>query len=168
MDSFYLLDGDDIITQTGGWWDQFAQQNDGSASLSEAVEGRALWGFVSGEQTRDYLGAVLGHVRETGQTALFPYRCDSPAQPRLFQMIVDPMPRQALVVRHRLVQRFMPTFVRAPDDAEPHGGSPSHCPICYSVRLNGASLDPADHSGSRAPHDGLRFCPDCSGYAQAS
>ena len=52
----YWLDRDDRIVQVNPLWDQFALANGGEKQLlSSEIQGRRVFDFITGDQTRMYL-----------------------------------------------------------------------------------------------------------------
>lgn len=78
---WYEMDSEDVISAVSPGWDDFALANDGSAAVAASVVGRPLWEFVSGEETRALLAAVL-HAARSGSAVDVPMRCDAPGRER--------------------------------------------------------------------------------------
>lgn len=167
MDVFYTLDKDDRLIETGGWWDQFAAENDGADAASGKVLGKSLWAFIESAEIRDYLEAVFGSSRDNKAQLCLPYRCDSPARPRLFQMVIDPLPSGGLILRHTAVKRFVPMLTSVSSGAHPHM-TDTYCAICHSVPKGDLRIDPANMSGAPDPHEGVPFCPNCASVVAAA
>lgn len=103
MKTYYILNANNIILETGGDWDRFASENDGAAAMGDQVRGHSLWRFVQGDGVRSYLNAVLFSCRSQGRGLVLPLRCDSPFERRDLRMTVTPLPGQLLKVSHHQV-----------------------------------------------------------------
>lgn len=96
----YWLDRDDNIVKVGGAWDRFARENDGPDARADAVVGRPIWDFVSGDTARMWLESLLGYTRLHGKAVSRNYRCDSPEVRRFLSMNVSREDRHHLRVEH--------------------------------------------------------------------
>jgi len=122
----YWLDRDDNIVKVGGAWDRFARENDGPDARADAVVGRPIWDFVSGDTARMWLESLLGYTRLHGKAVSRNYRCDSPEVRRFLSMNVSREDRHHLRVEH-VVEAIEPRdravgIVAAPDPSRVESG----------------------------------------------
>jgi hypothetical protein len=96
----YRIDEDDVIVETAGAWDDFADANGGVP----AVVGRPLWQFVAGADVQAVWQLLLRRVRATEESLAFLYRCDAPGITRLLQMELLPEPGGAIEFRSSQVR----------------------------------------------------------------
>lgn len=99
----YWLDADDRIVGVCGAWDRFARENDGGSALAADVVGRPVWRFMTGDQTRMWLDALLQRVRLNGKPIERPYRCDSPDQKRFMRMTISSAGSGRLQLHHSVL-----------------------------------------------------------------
>ena len=94
----YQIDRHDRLVVLSESWREFALANDGAAVLPERVLGRRLWDFVQDRHLGQLYRHLVARVR-SGPAVEFPYRCDSPAQRRLFLMRVAPAEKDRIEFR---------------------------------------------------------------------
>jgi hypothetical protein len=146
-DLYYRLDAANRIVEVGGSWDRFAVENGGEELLGGRIEGRSLFGFISGRATRDFVWTMLDAVRELQATRSIDYRCDSPRLKRLMKMTLVPQPAGGLVLTHRLVSsephlassRFEPA--RAATSGR---GLILRCSVCSRLGRKGSWSEPEE------------------------
>lgn len=83
----YRIDADDRIVAVNEAWDEFARANDGEKATSGAVLGRPLWAFIADTTIHDIYRRLVKIARD-GRPSRFRYRCDSPAERRVFHMSI--------------------------------------------------------------------------------
>ena len=149
----YEISAQNRIVGVSGNWDHFALSNGGEAALSAAIMGRPLWDFVAGLETRAYLNALFFAARSAGRGVAVRYRCDSPAEPRLYQLQVHPIEEGGLRLSH---------VPLGPVPAPSPGGG-ALCSQCLRGRRNGAWQESAP--ACSAPVD-YQVCPQCRAEAQ--
>jgi hypothetical protein len=141
----YWLDKNDVIQKVCVAWDQFAQANDGQATLAEQVIGKRLWNFIDGSNTRLWLDAVLTYARISGSIVEKRYRCDSPTEKRFMLMRVIPHTADLLEVQCNLEQE-LPQQVCVQFEAKTRR-IPSlkvRCSICNRIKINADTWQEAD------------------------
>lgn len=74
----YRVDEANRIVWVDERWLAFGRENGAPELTRDAVLGRCLWDFVAGDATRCLFEAIHAKVRSSGDTAVIPFRCDSP------------------------------------------------------------------------------------------
>lgn len=85
----YWIDADDIVSNFGDGWTEFAQNND-APELIGALPDRTLWSYFDGDEVRGLWQALVGRVRAQHAEATVPLRCDAPDVRRWFEMTITP------------------------------------------------------------------------------
>lgn len=164
---FYVIDGEDRITETGGGWTAFATANGADASVVAPV-GRSLWSAMLDRQTRDVYKRLLTAVRSSGIEVSFPIRCDAPTVERWMRMTLTPAPNGRVAFKSELL-RAAPARHRFPFAALPYRPPPvPTCSVCRRVHLAARwqGTEQAAASGL-LPTDAdpvfviYRLCPGC-------
>ena len=134
----YRIDRENRLVDVGGDWDAFALQNDAPALRREAVLGRPLLDFISGDETRHFHEVLLARVRSGAQLRRLPFRCDSPELRRFMEMDIT-SPDGGTV---DYCCRVLSTEAHAPvhtADAAPAGKRTMRmCSWCKKVHLTGS------------------------------
>jgi len=166
----YWIDGTDTIVKVNQVWDHFALGNDGGDSvLSSKVVGRNVFDFISGDETRMYLGALLQHARFLNKTLVRPYRCDSPALRRYMEMQVSPDEGDLVRLDHVLLRAEpyeVPVVYRYEDN--PDVEALFRCSVCSDLQVGDRWFAPEDARilCGLAPEKPLAVryavCPSCS------
>jgi hypothetical protein len=100
----YEIDGSDCITFVCPNWLRFATDN-ATPELSEAaVIGYPIWQYISDMDCRQLFRDLFSHVRQTGITATYPFRCDSPTVRRSMEMRLSQLANDHLQFRATLVR----------------------------------------------------------------
>lgn len=81
----YRINAQDRISFVNEAWRQFAEENLGEQVMPARVIGAELWPFVGDETTRELYRRMVARARN-GHTVQFRYRCDAPAERRVFEM----------------------------------------------------------------------------------
>jgi len=165
----YWLDRDDRIVQLNPLWDQFALANGGEKQLlSSEIQGRKVFDFITGDQTRMYLEALLQHVRFLHRTLIRPYRCDSPTLKRFMSMSLTPAAQGLVKLDHTLLKSEpfqQPVIYRYEPDLQ--ASTLPRCSVCTRLLIKGNWLAPEDaetlgfitHGTPLPVH--YRICPTC-------
>lgn len=87
----YRIDGEDRLVDVDENWLRFAQEN-GARHLArrEAVLGKPLWDFITGQETRHLYELMFAKVRAAQASLQIPFRCDSPGCRRFMEMRMSP------------------------------------------------------------------------------
>lgn len=167
----YELDGEDRIRWVSPSWMPFAAENHGCGLEPERIVGRPIWDFLAGLETCHLFQVLHGRVRATGESASFPFRCDSPTRQRELMLRIEPLPGGSLRFSSTVLREThrAPVLFLDPDDAvERLDESVLVCSWCKRVRRwdDGWEELPAalEHLGFAAPpfpriHHGV--CPTC-------
>lgn len=165
----YWLDHDDRIVQVNPLWDQFALENGGEQRLlSSEIKGRRVFDFITGDQTRMYLEALLQHVRFLNRTLNRSYRCDSPTLKRFMSMSLTPAEQGLVKLDHTLLKSELfekPVIYR--HEPDPEADALPRCSVCTRllIKKNWLSPEDAEILGLITPGIPLpvhyRICPAC-------
>jgi hypothetical protein len=74
----YRIDKDDTIVWVNDSWLAFAKENNAAELTDSLVVGRCLWTFIADKETCDIYKSLYSRVRDRHETAIVPFRCDSP------------------------------------------------------------------------------------------
>lgn len=133
----YRLDRDDRIVEIEGDW-----------SAVPGVVGSLIWRFVRGTDLRDIYRRLFRAARE-GRSLEFPYRCDSPAARREFNLAIERHQDGTLAVVSRLSrvwERDEPLAVTS----VPHDDTlVLRCSVCNDFRVRGQWADIVDGAAAR-------------------
>lgn len=93
MDSqfHYCIDHADRLIVEDDAWDRFALENDAAHLISSVVNGKSIWKFITGSETRHLYDLVLQKIRATNQSITIPFRCDSCALLRYMNLTLKPL-----------------------------------------------------------------------------
>lgn len=86
----YEIDKYDVIRAIEGSWQQFLDENDTPRLGADTVVGVSLWDFISSTDVQSLYRKALKHVRSSGRSLSFPFRCDSPGTIRQMRMEIVP------------------------------------------------------------------------------
>jgi len=98
----YRIDADDIVTDVGQSWADFARDND-APELAVPTSDRALWTYFESDEIRDLWRLLVELVRASQTGAEVPLRCDAPHARRWFDMTITPEPNGRVHFRCVLV-----------------------------------------------------------------
>ena len=85
----YRIDNRDVLVSVFNYWDRSAIRDGASELASDAILGRNLWDFVSGDAIRHIYKKILERVR-SGETLDFDFRCDAPDERRFLSIRISP------------------------------------------------------------------------------
>ena len=100
----HSVDASDTITEVNDAWLTFAKDNGGESLTADAVVGQSLWQYVVGAETLHVYRQLFKMVR-SGRDVTVPYRCDSPAVRRHFQMRLIGLADAGIECESRLLQQ---------------------------------------------------------------
>lgn len=165
----YWLDPADRIVNVNLSWDLFARANGGNHQLlSSEIQGRSVFTFITGDQTRMYLEALLQHARFLNRSISRNYRCDSPTLKRFMSMSITPVTASLVQLDHTLLkcEPFeQPIMYR--HEPDPQAQALPRCSVCTRLMIKGVWLSPEDAEilGLLTPGKPLpvtyRICPSC-------
>ncbi|HUW01684.1 MAG TPA: hypothetical protein VMW08_04990 [Acidimicrobiales bacterium] len=139
----YWLDADDVVSDVGQGWAQFAHDN-GAPELAVPATERTLWSYFDHAEVRDLWQLVIAHVRTTQTAVQVPIRCDAPQARRWFEMMVTPASDGKLHFRSALVfeEARAPVALLDPDTERDDAALPiAVCSWCGRGRLGPSWLD---------------------------
>ena len=156
-----VLDDQYRLLWIGGDWDEFALANGGSQARANDVLSTSLFAHVLDRPTRLALTALIEAVRETRQPLRVDYRCDSPTVLRRFQLTIQPMKENRVLLVHdlrdaRSFERPLTGWTFDPDAPD------VKCSFCCALQNDGGWIAPEDLD---RPHpDTVRYtlCPACN------
>lgn len=164
MDTTYILDSENRIISVSGYWDEFADQNNGNDVHASNVCGRSIWDFIKGDVTRMWLESVFQFARLKNQTVERPYRCDSPDVKRFMQMRISTDENGLLRIDHELLateKREKPVHFQYASSAV--NNLIFRCSICGHVSINNVWVEPEQIP--RHNNENIRVsytvCPTC-------
>lgn len=161
-----VLDDQYRLLWIGGDWDEFALANGGSRARANDVLSTSLFAHVLDRPTRVALTALIEAVRETRQPLKVDYRCDSPTVLRRFQLTIQPMKENRVLLVHDL--RDARSFERplAAWSFDPEAEQ-EKCSFCCAVHHQGGWVAPEDLDGPHPEKVRYTLCPHCDdGIAQ--
>lgn len=152
---YYVVDASNRIVDVGDAWDEVAESVSAPGAMRERIVGRLLDDFMTGDATKMFVRAALDAARLLSETRVLPYRCDSPAERRRFDMVISLMGQGLVKVDHRLVSVQPRLPQRQRPAARPWADS--RCSQCFAVRLTGGEwVEVEGHA--LLPQD---VCPNC-------
>lgn len=162
----FEIDGNNVITATGALWSAFALTNDAPQLAGEAVIGKSLLQFISGESSRNLMRNLLEAARQSRKPVELDYRCDSPELRRQMRMRLEPLDHGFLRCSNLLLKteaRAAPIhFVCAKQRAR---DTLIRCSICNRIKNRERWME-ADHLKAARHALTLKVtygvCPDCS------
>lgn len=165
----YWLDPADRIIKVNPLWDRFALTNGGEARLLSAeIQGRRVFDFITGDQTRMYLEALLQHARFLHRSVIRSYRCDSPTLKRFMSMSITPVTASLVQLDHTLLKcepLEQPIAYRHEPDSQAQ--TLPRCSVCTRLLIKGSWLSPEDAeilgllTFSKPVPVTYRICPAC-------
>lgn len=85
----YSIDANDVVTDVGRSWAEFARDND-APELVVPPSDRTLWTYFDSDETREPWRLLVERIRALQQGAEVPLRCDAPHARRWFDMTITP------------------------------------------------------------------------------
>ena len=161
----YLLDNDNNILEVGGPWDEFANENGGENTTTEAVLGQTIWKFIEGDITRLWLKSAFQHARLKANPIERPYRCDSPDIKRFMLMRITPRTDGALRIEHTLIReekREKPVHIKT-GNADSIYKVRARCSFCGRVKDNELWEEPRSEHARASSEIIVMYsiCEDC-------
>lgn len=95
----YQIDSQGRIISVGPGWDRFAHANNGDHLAGGSVIGRTLWDLISDPTTRALYQAMVERLLAGVPEIAFTFRCDAPAERRLLEMRMVPLPDEQIEFR---------------------------------------------------------------------
>ncbi|HVZ66274.1 MAG TPA: PAS domain-containing protein [Lacunisphaera sp.] len=165
----YRIDASDRIVSVSPSWSEFAEANLGQDSLPEQVIGRKLWSFVGDETTRELYRRMIARAR-SGHAVQFRYRCDAPAERRVFAMRISAVSGDVVEFHSQMVS----SEARSPVDWLNRAAVRSRdfvvmCGWCARVSLSAGHWVEIEQAieqhrafqGAVAPRITHSICPEC-------
>lgn len=161
-----VLDDQYRLLWIGGDWDDFALANGGDKARANDVLSTSLFAYVLDGPTRLALTSLIEAVRETHQPLRVDYRCDSPTVLRRFQLTIQPMKDNRVLLVHDL--RDARSFERPLDAwAFDPAAADEKCSFCCALHRHGDWVAPEDLDGPHPAKVRYTLCPSCDeGIAQ--
>jgi len=160
---YYVLDTQYRILWVGGDWDEFALANAGEAARSNEVLSTCLLTHIVDQPTADAVVRLVDVVRASQAPLRIDYRCDSPTMLRRYQMTIQPMRDDRVLLVHDL--RDARTF-HQPLTHWKYRKDAHHlkCSFCCSVGTgSGEWTLPENLTGPHPEEVAYTMCPSCSG-----
>lgn len=165
----YWLDAEDRIVKVNPLWDRFALANGGDRQLlSSEIRGRSVFDFITGDQTRMYLEALLQHARFLERSVSRSYRCDSPTLKRFMSMCITLEADHLVQLDHTLLKcEPLEQPIRYHHEPDQRAQAVPRCSVCTRLLIKGRWLSPEDAEilGLLPPGKPLpvtyRICPSC-------
>lgn len=158
---YYVLDSDLRILWVGGDWDEFAMANAGSAARSNEVLSTALPDHIADATTTEAVLKIVRAVMEMKAPLRIDYRCDSNSMLRRFQLTVQPMRDNRILMVHDL--RDARTFDRPLMHWRFRADSEDvKCSFCCSISFHGGPWVPPEDLAREHPAEvAYTVCPRC-------
>ncbi len=136
---YYTVDQNNILTGVGGYWDDFANDNNGNSLTDDSVVGTPLIGYIVGDETRSFVTLLLARARARGSLHYLLYRCDAPDEIRLMSMTLIASEGDMVLIAHRVIERTPAAgCLRFHAQAAFRGiGQIERCSLCNSIRCKG-------------------------------
>jgi len=161
-----VLDDQYRLLWVGGDWDEFARSNGGANAQANDVLSTSLFAYVLDAPTRLALTTLIEAVRETHQPLRVDYRCDSPTVLRRFQLTIQPMKENRVLLVHdlrdaRSFERPLTAWTFDPAAAE------VKCSFCCALHSGGDWIAPENLDTPHPAAVRYTLCPPCEqGIAQ--
>jgi hypothetical protein len=98
----YRIDANDVVTDVGQSWADFARNND-APELAVPASDRSLWTYFGSGEIRELWQILVERVRALQKGTEVPLRCDAPDARRWFDMTITPEPNGGVHFRCVLV-----------------------------------------------------------------
>jgi len=138
----FLLNSQDEIIAVGEQWDAFALENGAPELSGNAVIGKPLLDFVSGNVTRRFVNQLLQIVRANQRDLILDYRCDAPLKRRYMRMNISQIHGDLRFVHSvlKIEDRKQPlNFIKSQQRAKE---TKIRCSMCNLVRLADEWVEP--------------------------
>lgn len=109
----YHLNGEDQIEYVNSNWTEFAIENAGDCLVPNNIIGQPVWKYITDEATVSIYQSVLRRVRRSRARVELPFRCDSPGIRRYMRMEIEPMNKEHIRFKSRLIHEEPRTFIHA-------------------------------------------------------
>ena len=155
-----MLDDQYRLLWIGGDWDDFALANGGNLAQANEVLSTSLFAHVLDAPTRWALTTLIEAVRETRQPIRVDYRCDSPTVLRRFQLTIQPMKENRILLVHDLrdARSFERPLAAWAFDPE---ATAVKCSFCGAVHEGDGWTAPERLAAAHPATVRYRLCPDC-------
>ncbi|MBM4256182.1 MAG: hypothetical protein FJ147_09825 [Deltaproteobacteria bacterium] len=162
FDLFYRMDSAGVLIEVGGKWDQFAQENGGAALIGQAVIGKPMLRFITGDAPRMHFLTLLEKHRLLAGESILPYRCDSPQHKRFMEMRMRQDHDGTILCLHRTV-RVEPLSPARSFVYHKASTTASRCSMCNRVRVDKFWVEPEATPASETHPLGVVYtvCADC-------
>lgn len=166
----YRVNCEDIVSWVDAWWLAFARENGAPELSAENVVGRCLWDFVDDDATRGIYQQLHRRVRESGQSVVVPFRCDSPNLRRHMRLTILPGADGDLCYESQLLRVEPGVRYRVLEPGEPRNEAfLTLCSCCKRallethgwLDLNEAVLRSGVFDRRRVPQLRYTFCDEC-------
>lgn len=161
LQTYCVLDHDLRLLWVGGDWDEFALANNGAGNVADQVLSTCLTDHICDRDTTEAVGALVRVVRDCQKDLRLDYRCDSPVMTRRFQMTIQPMKEDRVLIVHDL--RDARTLDRPLHPWHGDSGAVAcKCSFCCAVNLGDAAWTAPEELTVEHP-DRVRYtlCPEC-------
>lgn len=168
LQTYCVVDHDLRLLWVGGDWDEFALANNGPHCVANEVLSKPLPSFICDDDTTEAVRRLIGVVRERQQELKIDYRCDSPVTTRRFQMTIQPMKDDRVLIVHDL--RDARTLDRPlhPWRSDPKAKA-CKCSFCCAVDTGtGHWLAPERLVVEHPEHVRYTLCPTCVAAVEAA
>ncbi len=171
----YAVDAEDRLAWVAPLWLAFAQENGAEDLTEDAVLGRSLWDFVSGEATRLFYRELHDRIRHSKETVVVPFRCDSPSMQRSMRMTIRHDEGNHLVYESKIFRAEPQTRLRIIDPHEPRSRAfLTVCSCCRRALLETVGwLELFDiavrlklYRAETIPQLHYTICPDCRKFSR--
>jgi hypothetical protein len=160
---YYVLDAQLRVLWIGGEWDEFAMANGGEVARANEVLSTSIKKHIADAETTDAVVRLIEAVQETGSVLRIDYRCDSFALLRRFQLTIQPMKDERVLLVHDLKDAKTFATPHAPW-RHTHGASHGKCSFCCSVHWpDGVWQDAGLLTEPHPEKVALTLCPSCLG-----
>lgn len=167
----YRVDESDRIVEVSSSWFAFAQENGAPDLMAGQVLGRSLWDFVDCEQLGRLYRAIHAEVRQSGNPAAMPLRCDSPTLKRYMRITIRRAAANHLLYESTLLHVEPQDRLEIINPCRPHSHAMvTLCSVCKRGLLETDGwLDVADlgtrlhlFEAKKLPELRHSLCPTCA------
>ncbi|MGI9658408.1 MAG: hypothetical protein ACR2OD_05825 [Gaiellaceae bacterium] len=100
----YRLDQDNRLASVGQGWSGVAQATEASELTPDAVTGKSVFSFIADAATQELYSLIFERVRQTEETVVLPFRCDSPKARRFMELKIAPTGNAQLDIEARTLR----------------------------------------------------------------